>query len=424
MNASFSTPPSTPGKIYPWVIAGLALTVMLVTNGLTTTGLTAFDESLLKEFGWKRGDLKFRDFITLLTAGLLAPFAGVLIDRIGVRKLLLFGSLLFAALYFSYGRIQSLTHLYLIHAGFGLVLVCAGLNVAVVMVSQWFVRSRGTAVGIALVGSSLGGVVFPPIILALINAHGWRTSFALMAIFAVGLFILAALLSRTPTEKGMLPLGAGEPSTGRAAVASPDDITYPEAVRTLSFWALTLVAMTSFYSILSLAAHLFLHMRDLGFDPKTAGSALGLLFGLGLLSKFLFGFLSDLLNPRVVFISNVALMLLGLILMATFDKGLIWVGIGITGFGWGGLYTLIQLQTVNNFGVSHTGKILGTITMLDAIAGGLGIWLTGVMFDRFGNYHNAFYLLCGLLALALIASTQVRREIGRVRPLGSPAPKH
>jgi MFS family permease len=169
--------------------------------------------------------------------------------------------------------------------------------------------------------------------------------------------------------------------------------------------------MASFYSILSLAAHLFLHMRDMGFDPKTAGGAISLLFGLGLISKFLFGFLSDYLNARIVFVSNVAIMLVGLVLMATFDKNLIWAGIFITGFGWGGLYTMIQLQAVNNFGVSHTGKILGTITMLDAIAGGLGGWLTGVMFDKFGNYHVAFYVFCTLMALALLASTQVRREL-------------
>jgi MFS family permease len=411
VNGQTATLPQS--NVYPWVMAFMAMFVLLVTNGLTTTGLTAFDEALLKEFGWSRGAFKFRDFITLITAGLLAPFAGYLLDKVGVRKLVLFGSVLFTALYVSYGKIQSLTHLYLIHAGFGLSLVCAGLGTAVVLASQWFVRARGTAVGIALTGSSLGGVVFPPIILMLIGKYGWRDAFTVMAIFPVILFVLAFLLVRAPKDKGLAPLGAGEPVRGGGAAPSPDDLTYAQAIRTLSFWALTFVAMASFYSILSLAAHLFLHMRDMGFDPKTAGGALGLLFGLGLISKFLFGFLSDWLNPRVVFVSNVAIMLVGLGLLATFNKDLIWPAIAITGFGWGGLYTLIQLQTVNNFGVSHTGKILGTITMLDAIAGGCGIWLTGVMFDRFGNYHVAFYLLCGLLALAFVASMLVKREVGR-----------
>ena len=414
MNASTSQPmqqqSSKYATLYPWLIAILAMLVLLVTNGLTTTGITAFDESLLKEFGWSRGQLKMRDLITLMTAGLLAPFAGLMIDRIGVRRLLFGGCLLFAGLYYSYGSIHSLTHLYLIHAGFGLVLVCAGINVSVIMVSQWFVRSRGRAIGIALVGSSLGGVVFPPIALNLIGTVGWRGGFQTLAWFAVGLFVLAFLFAWQPQQKGWQALGTGETTTG-ASAASADDVRFKTALKTLSFWALAFVAMATFYSILSMASHLFLHMRDLGFDPKTAGSGLGLLFGLGLISKFLFGFLADILNPKLVFVSNVGVMLIGLLFLSSFERDLVWVGIVITGFGWGGLYTMIQLQAVNNFGVTDAGKILGMITALDAIAGGLGVWLTGVMFDRFGNYHAAFYILSGLLFLALLASTRVKREI-------------
>lgn len=411
MNTAALDTTSSKARIYPWVMAALALLVLMVTNGMTTTGITAFDESLLKEFKWERGPFKFRDLITLLTAGLLAPFAGYLIDKIGVRKLLLFGSVLLAVLYYLYGKISSLTELYLIHAGFGLVLVCAGLNVAVVMSSQWFIRARGTAIGIALVGSSLGGVVFPPIILSLLPAHGWRESFAWIALFPVALFVLAFLLSRSPKEMGIAPLGFGEVMKGSGRPPSSDDLTYQQAVRTVSFWALTFVAMASFYSILALALHLFLHMRGQGFDPKTAGQAMGLLFGLGLFSKFLFGLLSDILPPKLVFVSNVALMLIGLVLMATQSRDLLWPGIAITGFGWGGLYTLIQFQAVNNFGVTHTGKILGTITMLDAIAGGFGIWLTGVLFDKFKSYEVAFYVFVVLMTLALFASLLVKREI-------------
>lgn len=401
------------GKAYPWLIALLAMLVLMVTNGLMTNGITAFDESLLKEFGWTRGELKFRDLITMATAGLLAPFAGVLIDRIGVRRLLLGGSLLYALLYYAYGSIQNLTHLYLIHVGFGLVLVCAGINVSVIMVSQWFVRLRGLAIGIALMGASLGGIVFPPIILKLINSGGWRSGFQTLAGCALALFALAVLLARRPEERGLQALGSGNPSRD-AATASPDDVPYAAALRTLSFWALTFVAMTTFYALLSMASHLFLYMRDLGFAPTTAASALGVLFGFGMCSKFLFGFLADTLNSRIVFVSNVAVMLVGLMFLATFNTDLVWVGIVITGFGWGGLYTMIQLQAVNNFGVTDAGKILGTITALDALGGGLGIWLTGVMFDAYGNYHVAFYVLVVLIFLALLASTQVRREIKRV----------
>jgi nitrate/nitrite transporter NarK len=78
------------------------------------------------------------------------------------------------------------------------------------------------------------------------------------------------------------------------------------------------------------------------------------------------------------------------------------------GLGWGGVYTLLQLTVMNRFGVRDAGKILGTITVLDAIGGGLGIWLTGVMYDSLGSYSVAFMIFCGLIALALLALTQVR----------------
>lgn len=400
-----------PARLYPWLMALLVLFMLMVTNGFTTTSITGYDESLLKEFGWSRGQLKFRDLITLCVAGLAAPFAGALIDRVGVRKLMLIGSLLMATAYYSYGHITSLAQMYLIHAVFGVALVCAGILVAVIHVSQWFVSHRGTAIGIALVGSSLGGVVFTPVVVALITSIGWRATFEWMSLFNVVLFFLCFWLARSPAEMGQKPLGFGEISSNSSLPASPGDVTYAQALRTVSFWALATVAMTTFYSLLALAGHLFLHLRGLGWTPQAAGMGISILFTMGLISKFLFGLLVDYFNMRTVFFLNILVMLIGLILLATQRADLIWPAIVVTGFGWGGLYTLLQLQTVNNFGLTHSGKILGTITLMDAIAGGLGIWLTGVLFDRFNSYEVAFYLLVGLLSLALIASTKIKREI-------------
>ena len=116
----------------------------------------------------------------------------------------------------------------------------------------------------------------------------------------------------------------------------------------------------------------------------------------------------------MVFFTNILIMLAGLVLLATQSEQLVWPAIVVTGLGWGGLYTLLQYQAVNNFGITHSGKIMGTITLMDAFSGGLGIWLTGVMFDVFGNYHLAFYVMVGLLVIAVLASTRIRREIKTV----------
>lgn len=400
-------------RYYPWLIAIMGLLVLMISNGLTITGITAFDPSLLAEFGWSRAVLKFRDLITLLLAGLMAPLLGVMIDRIGPKLLILAGSLLLAALYVAYSHIHSIGQVYLIHIGFAAVLVAAGLNVAVIMVSQWFVAKRGVALGITLVGTSLGGVILPKLIVVMLPAMGWRESFMWLSVVPLVLFVLVLLVVRTPAQMGMQPYGANQargPTNQGAAMDDLPDVGYSTALRTRTFWALALVAMATFYSILSVSAHLFLYMRDMKFDLATAGNAMAVMFGIAMLGKFGFGFLADYFPPKRVFLVNIAIMVGGALLLAGMKPGLIWYALVLFGLGWGGLYTMIQLLAVNAFGLSSAGKILGTITLLDATSGGLGIWITALLYDHFGSYHVAFMVIFALVLVAFFAATRVRNE--------------
>lgn len=402
-------------RYYPWLMAIMGLLILMISNGLTITGLSAFDEALLGEFGWERGPFKFRDLITLLLAGLMAPFVGILIDRVGPRVLAMVGALMLAALYVAYANIQSLTHVYLIHVGFAAVLVAAGLNVAVIMVSRWFVTKRGTAIGITLIGTSLGGVIFPKVVVAMLPVLGWRESFMWLALVPVALMVLVFLVVRDPKATGPQPLGADQANGSRndarqVASSSLPDLGYAQALRTRTFWVLALVAMCTFYCIMAVSANLFLHMRDMGFSLQDAGSALGVMFGLGMVGKFVFGFLADYFPPKRVFLINLAIMAAGAVLLATVNPALIWYALVLFGLGWGGLYTMIQLLAVNAFGLAAAGKILGTVTMLDAATAGMGIWFTALMYDHYKSYQVAFTLMCALVLVALVASTLVRNE--------------
>ncbi|MNM30596.1 putative MFS-type transporter YhjX [compost metagenome] len=405
-------------RYYPWLMALMGMLVLLVSNGLTITGLTAFDESLLKEFGWTRSELKLRDLITLVLAGWMSPFMGALIDRVGPRKLILGGLALLAALYFAYAHVHSLAHLYWIHVGFAAVLVAAGLNVAVIFVSQWFVTHRGTAIGIALVGTSLGGMVFPKLGVHLMQTMDWRAAFLWETAVPLAFLIVAFLFARSPRPGGIQPWGADKATadaiSGKPVATPLADLGYQQAMRTRTFWVLAFVAMTTFFSIMAVSANLFLHMRDLGFEPAKAGNALGLMFGLAMVGKFLFGFLADVLPAKRVFLLNLAIMAAGAVILATMRADLIWYSLALFGLGWGGLYTMIQLLAVNAFGLSAAGKILGTITLLDATTAGLGIWVTAKIFDVTKSYHIAFSLICVLIVLALLAATLVRDERARL----------
>ncbi len=401
---------------YGWVIVFAAFVALLISNGLVLGGISVFDEALLGEFGWDVGPLKFRDLITFIVAGFGAAGAGALADRIGVRPLIVAGALFLSAGFFLYTRVDSLGVMYAAHVLFGLALACAGLVINVMLVGRWFRAKRGTAIGLALVGTSLGNVIFPLLNTSLLANLGWRAAMGWLALLPLALIPLALVLVKEwPADVGTGLDGVTAPPAGPdgAAPAGPGGMTYGEAIRSRNFWALSTVAFATFYAILAIASHLFLHFRGQGLDPATAASGLSTLFGLGLVGKFAFGYLADRLPHKAVFLGNLVVMLVGAVLLAIVNPATMWAAVVLVGLGWGGLYTLLQLLCVESFGLKAVGAVLGTISIVDAVGGGLGIWLTGVLFDRTGSYDLGFGIIAGLVGLALLAAFTVdtRREV-------------
>jgi sugar phosphate permease len=394
--------PGQPKIFYGWYVALVAMLTLLVSNGMTITGMTIFDPAILQEFGWSRGDLKLRDLLQLGLSGLMAPFIGSLADRMSVRKLMMAGLGLLSACLVAYSKMTSLTHLYMVNVGIALVLALAGLVVNVLIVSRWFVQKRGTALGMTLVGTSLGGIIFPRLGASLLRTHTWREAMLIEASIPLVVMVILGLVTRdSPSELGLRPLGSsGAPGSHQAATG----MEYREAIRTRTFWILTFCAMTTFYCILAAQAHMVLHLKGMGWPLEKAAGGVGILFTMGLIGKFVIGYLADKLERRIVFLSNLSIMLVGALCLASMNESLLWPFILIFGLGWGGLYTMLQLTCMDSFGTRAGGKILGTITVLDAIGGGLGIWITGVLFDRTRSYESAFMLIAFLVFLALLAA--------------------
>ncbi|XQW86501.1 MFS transporter [Thalassotalea piscium] len=385
-------------KYYPWIVAALACLILMISNGLTITGLPILDESIIKEFGWSRGELKFRDMITFIVAALSAPLAGAFIDRYGVKLSFIIGWTILAIGYFLYSHLESLTGMYGIHVLFGFVLVFCGLNPVVIFVSQWFKEKRGAAIGIALIGSSLGGAIFPQIGNYINESLGWRFVFRIEIMIPLVLLIITmVLIKNNATAKA-----ANEGKSATEGKLPQTDASYSAAIRSRSFWCLSIIAMTTYYSVLGVQAHLFLHMRDMDFSASEAANAITIFFIFAVIGKFIFGFMADIFNDKFVFLLNIVLMFLGTLLLITQKPSLITAATVCFGLGWGGVYTMIQLTAVNTFGLKSAGKILGTITVMDALGGGLGIWLTGVLYGLNNSYDIAFFVFLALITVALV----------------------
>jgi nitrate/nitrite transporter NarK len=394
---------------YGWVIAFASGFILLITNGMTLGGLNVFDKPLLESLNESMGGsvtlagLKTRDAITLAVSGLMAPIAGAAADRFGVRPLMVLGALLLSAGYFLYSTVDSLSQIYWIHLLFATTLASCGLVVNVILVSRWFIKDRGLALGIALAGTSLGNGTLPPINAALMGEIGWRASFAWTSLLPLLLLpVIFFVVRERPAD-----LGPQQPAAQRLA-GSPlvlAGMSLSDALRTRNFWLLACIAMFSFFSIIGTQAHLNLYMLSRGFSQMDAGFSYTVLFYLGLCGKVLNGVLADRLGKKRVLLATLAVMVAGAAVLRLPAASGIWFGLALFGLGWGGLYTLLQLLAADYFGPRHLGKILGAITVLDTLGGGLGPVLIGAIRDKSGSYDQAFLLVTVLVGLAFMLAT-------------------
>ncbi|MDH4022724.1 MAG: MFS transporter [Gammaproteobacteria bacterium] len=400
------------GLYYGWIIAVASGVILLVTNGMTLAGLNVFDKPLLDALTQASGEpvslagLKTRDAITLAVSGLIAPLAGAAADRFGVRPLMVLGALLLSAGYFLYSTVDSLSDIYAIHVLFASALASCGLVVNVILVSRWFIKDRGLALGIALAGTSLGNGTLPPLNALLMAEVGWRPAFVWISLLPLLLIpVILFVIRERPVD-----LWRQQRTTGPAGSHSADPVSLPlgAALRTTNFWVLALIAMCTFFAIIGTQAHLNLYMLGRGYSQIDAGLSYTVLFYLGLMGKITSGFLADRLGRKRVFTSTIAVMAGGAMLLTLPSSGVLWAGLLMFGLGWGGLYTLLQLLAADYFGPRHLGKILGAVTVLDTLGGGLGPPLIGAIRDSTGSYSQAFALVTGLVLLALILSTRFR----------------
>jgi sugar phosphate permease len=413
LSSEFTDMQKNTSKIKHYAMVFIAMLCLLVSNGMTLTAITAFDSAILAEFtDWSRGDLKMRGLITLVITGLLAPFVGMIIDKFGVKLLMMAGSIILSVATYSYGFVENIKDIYYIHMAFGVVLLACGLNVAVILVSNWFVKRRGTAIGIAVMGTSIGGAILAPMFGGwMADGMSWRDAFQLSAAIPLVLFVLATLIVKNrPSDVGLSPFGV-EPKVEDGSCIAAQGLTYKEAIKTKSFWSIALIAMFTFYCLLGLQANLVLHLQDLGFDIKSAAAGLTMLFTPALIGKFVFGLIADKIKGKKVLYSNLSLMLLGLVGLYFSDKNTILIAVATIGFAWGGFYTLFQLNAIECFGLKASGKLLGTITVLDAFGGGLGIFITGKLFDIYGSYQHAFVIFIVLVVISVALISQIKKHV-------------
>ena len=389
--------------LYPWLVLFLCMLIVAASNAMINAGLTVFDESLLEEFGWSLSELKTRDSITFLGASLFVLLAGYLVDRFGFKPLQLFGLVALAGAYFIYGRASTLWHLYSLHVVFALVAACSGNMTNVVATASWMPQRRGLAVGVTIAGTSVGGMLFPPIANALNSALGWRDAMQVGALFPL---ILAALV--------FLLIGNRRARDSRSDGTTGDGVSFAEALRSIQFYLIFAGGAFTYFAILALFSHLFLYMRSQGFTPGEASYALSLLSLAALAGKLGAGWIADRINPFLFFKIQMLTMFAGIAGIALLPAS-VWLFLPLAGFGWGGLHTPYNFILLHLFGMRDAGKINGTVSVGEAAGGAAGIFLTGLVYDLGGGYGPAWTMVLMVMGLGTLLIMPLREKAAPAR---------
>ena len=414
MNSTIKNPNN-----YRWIILAVCFFTITFTNGLTLGGLVVFDRELLNYLSEVTGgeilrqELKLKDAITLWSTAVFAFIAGIIIDRVGVRSLMVSGMFLLSATFYFYAKSDSLADMYIIHIFQGIVLSVSGMVINVVLISKWFNDNRGLAIGVLLAGTSVGNGIFPQIntYLLTISDGDWRQVMMWLALIPLAYTpILFALIKEKPED--VETKEDNEAKNDFKASSIEGGFTLQQTLMSSNFWFLSVMAFCTFYSILAMIGHVFLMLDGEGYSPQISATGVSIIFIGGFIGKVISGKLAEMIGRKIVLVGGVAMMLAGslLIVSSIFYKNplLIWIGLTLYGTGWGGLYTLIQLLVADLFGLIAIGKIMGVINIIDTIGGGLGPIITAIIYDSTQSYLLPFLVISALLVIALISSSMLK----------------
>ena len=333
MNSTIKNPNN-----YRWIILAVCFFTITFTNGLTLGGLVVFDRELLNYLSEVTGgeilrqELKLKDAITLWSTAVFAFIAGIIIDRVGVRSLMVSGMFLLSATFYFYAKSDSLADMYIIHIFQGIVLSVSGMVINVVLISKWFNDNRGLAIGVLLAGTSVGNGIFPQIntYLLTISDGDWRQVMMWLALIPLAYApILFALIKEKPED--VETKQDNEAKNDFKASSIEGGFTLQETLMSSNFWFLSVMAFCTFYSILAMIGHVFLMLDGEGYSPQISATGVSIIFIGGFIGKVISGKLAEMIGRKIVLVGGVAMMLAGslLIVSSIFYKNplLIWIGL-------------------------------------------------------------------------------------------------
>jgi len=408
---------------YGWYITLVAFLANFMSVGTGFYVFNAFMQPMCNAYGWSRTEISLA-----LAAGSMVGIGGqllygTLVLRLGVRRLMIFGSLLAGVVFMNLGRAHELWHFYLLYMVLLLGNGAYGGIVANTAVNNWFVRKRGAAIGLATAGISLSGAILPFVALLLIERGGMGAAFFWLGAVVMGIAPLAWLVMRDgPEECGLRPDGNEEdlervpvdrrlrpPVTRGVPAAYTIGLWTPAKIwRLASFWKIGCAYALVMIGVVGVLSQLKPRFTDIGFDDHAAMAMLTITAFLGAVGKYVWGMLCDRFDSRSVVATLMALGGVSLI-FSLFEQSvpLLLLFVVVFGFAMGGVLSTFPIVIASFFGresFASVARILALFFLFQM----LGYPIAGASFDLTGSYKSAYllFIVFNVVAATLILSVK------------------
>ena len=398
-----------PRIFYGWWIVSGCFTLQMLVGSLMIHSFTAYFPLLQSQFGWSRSVLSGAFALSRAESGLLGPLQGWLIDKFGPRVMVRGGMLIFGLGFIMFSRLDSVLDYYVAFLLMALGSSVGGFLTVATTVVNWFERRRGVAMGIAMSGFGIGGLLVPAIAWSLTEL-GWRQTAFLSGVVIIVLGIpIGQLFRQRPEQYGFLPDGADPDEAGAAETperATPaadlvDGFTAAEAMRTPAFWLLSLGHSLALLTVGAVSLHLVPHiMESVGLSITAASGAVAVMTVFNIVGQLGGGFLGDRFSKRMLaalamLIHSVAMLTLAF----ASSVPMVYAFAVMHGTAWGVRGPMMTTIRADYFGRAAFATIMGFSSLVVMLGMTTGPLFAGFMADIFDGYRVPFVVIAAMTGI-------------------------
>ena len=405
------------GMFRGWFMAGLGGLIMAVGTVPLWGGLPIWNPVLRNAFGWSAGQMSWAFAITQVEGGFLGPLEGILIDKLGPRRMVFIGLSIVGLGFVLFSQVRELWQFYL-----AFVLMSMGSSMGtwlpmMTLMNHWFIRHKTRAMSLVLEGFAVGGVLAPPVLAWAIGGtdpniserFGWSTSALFIGILTIALaFPLSRLVRDRPEEVGLKPDG----DSPVPATASPDDAgvtpseveeegyTWQEAIRTTAFWLISFGHAFGSIVFVAVFVHMGLMLDDRGFSLPIISATVAIYTASSAVFFLVGGYLGDRFPMKLVcFWFSVVQSLSVVVLVLAHNNETLFLFAVLFGAGMGGRTPVTTAMRGLYFGRKAFAAIMGISIVPMNILLFIAPPFAGYMRDATGTYDMPFLIIAGVSML-------------------------